>query len=108
MGESSKFEKSWTFELQSLFLQYAHQIFTIWSLYGQLSLDRPNINQRTCYNLPNSAFWGRLSMEIQPQNPEFRNNPENFHLCVIWKNNNNKDRGQSKLYVQYVWSIQRH
>ena len=21
-------------------------------------------------------------MESQPQNPEFRNNPENFHLCV--------------------------
>ena len=20
-------------------------------------------------------------MESQPQNPEFRNNPENFHLC---------------------------
>ena len=24
-------------------------------------------------------------MESQPQNPEFRNNPENFHLC-IWNN----------------------
>ena len=23
-------------------------------------------------------------MESQPQNPEFRNNPENFHPC-IWK-----------------------
>ena len=27
-------------------------------------------------------------MEIQPQNPEFRNNPYNFHLCyhvyVLW------------------------
>ena len=22
-------------------------------------------------------------MESQPQNPEFRNNPENFHQCVI-------------------------
>ena len=22
-------------------------------------------------------------MEIQPQNPEFGNNPENFHLCII-------------------------
>ena len=21
-------------------------------------------------------------MESQPQNPEFKNNPENFHLCV--------------------------
>ena len=22
-------------------------------------------------------------MEIQPQNPEFRNDPENFHSCVV-------------------------
>ena len=22
-------------------------------------------------------------MESQPQNPEFRSNPENFHLCVV-------------------------
>ena len=22
-------------------------------------------------------------MESQPQNPEFRNNPENFHPCVL-------------------------
>ena len=24
-------------------------------------------------------------MESQPQNPEFRNNPENFHPCRMWK-----------------------
>ena len=24
-------------------------------------------------------------MESQPQNPEFRNNPENFHPCVCCK-----------------------
>ena len=23
-------------------------------------------------------------MESRPQNPEFRNNPENFHSCVIY------------------------
>ena len=22
-------------------------------------------------------------MESQPQNPEFRNNPENFHPCIV-------------------------
>ena len=43
---------------------------------------RQNINQRTYYNLPNSVFWCWLSMESQPQNPEFRNNPENFHPCI--------------------------
>ena len=26
-------------------------------------------------------------MESQPQNPEFRNNPENFHPCKYIKNN---------------------
>ena len=23
-------------------------------------------------------------MESQPQNPELRNNPENFHPCTLW------------------------
>ena len=27
-------------------------------------------------------------MESQPQNPEFRNNPENFHLCLCDKYQN--------------------
>ena len=26
-----------------------------------------------------------LSMESQPQNPEFRNSPENFHPCFLLK-----------------------
>ena len=25
-------------------------------------------------------------MESQPQNPEFRNNPENFHTCITVSN----------------------
>ena len=25
-------------------------------------------------------------MESQPQNPEFRNNPENFHPCITVQN----------------------
>ena len=32
------------------------------------------------YNLLNSAFW--VSVESQPQNPELRNNPENFYPCI--------------------------
>ena len=46
-----------------------------------MSLDRLKINQRSYYGLLNSAFWGWLSVESQPQNPEFRNNRENFHPC---------------------------
>ena len=29
-------------------------------------------------------------MESQPQNPEIRNNPENFHPCTHTKNKKNK------------------
>ena len=47
-----------------------------------MCLDNLKIKQRCFYNLPNSAFWGRLSMESQPQHPEFRNNPENFHPWI--------------------------
>ena len=47
-----------------------------------MCLDNLKINQRSYYNLPYSAFWGWLSTESQPQNPEFRINPENFHPWV--------------------------
>ena len=32
-------------------------------------------------------------MESQPQNPEFRNNPETFHLCDVysWHYGTNKE-----------------
>ena len=46
-----------------------------------MCLDNLKTNQRSDYNLPDLAFWGSLSMESQPQNPEFRINPENFHPC---------------------------
>ena len=48
-----------------------------------LCLENLKPNKRRYYNLPNSAFWGWLSTESQPQNPEFRINPENFHQCII-------------------------
>ena len=65
---------------------YAYTVSTISSLNGQLSSDRLYINKKTYYNSSNSAFWGWLSMESQPQNTEFRNNPENLHPCSssIW------------------------
>ena len=37
---------------------------------GQWSLDKLKINQRSYYNLLNSAFWGWLPMESKSQNPE--------------------------------------
>ena len=40
-----------------------------------MSLDRLKINQKSYNDLPNSAFGGWLSVESQPQNPEFRNDP---------------------------------
>ena len=49
----------------------------------KLSLDYLKISQRSYYNLPNSAFCGRLSVESRPQNPEFRNNPEIFHPFIF-------------------------
>ena len=46
-----------------------------------LCLDDLKTNQKSYNNLLNSAFWGWLSMESQPKNPEFRTNAENFHPC---------------------------
>ena len=82
MGESFKFPKSWSFEIQVLKLVVCQQIINNFKLNGQMSLDRLKINHRSYYDLLNSAFWGWLSVESQPQNPEFRNNPENFHQCI--------------------------
>ena len=47
-----------------------------------MCLANQKTNQRIYYEIPNSAFWGWLSMESQPQNPEFRITPENFHPCI--------------------------
>ena len=81
----SKFPKSWTFETPILKLAVCplniHNLKFKWSIV--IRQTEYKINQRTYYYLPNSAFWGWLSMESQPQNPEFRNNPENFHPCIF-------------------------
>ena len=80
MGESSKFSKSWTLEYQNLKLALCLQMIKNSRLNGQIPLyDRLKLNQKSYYYLQNSAFWGWLSLESQPQNPEFRNNSENFH-----------------------------
>ena len=31
-------------------------------------------------------------MESQPQNPDFRNNPENFHSCIMTKRSFQRDK----------------
>ena len=77
MGESSKFPKSWTSENQNLKI-VCLQIVKTSKYNGQTSLDK--LNQKSNYYLQNSAFWDGLSS--QPQNSEFRNNPENFHPCT--------------------------
>ena len=82
MGESSIFTKSWTFELQILKHVVCLKIIINFMLNGQLSIDELKINQRSYNNLPNSAFWGWLSMESQHQNPELRNNAETFTKCL--------------------------
>ena len=79
MGESSKFPKSWTFEIQTLKQTVYLQNNSNFTLKWSVVLTHTEIDQRSYYSLLNSAFWGWLSMESQPQNPEFRNNPENFH-----------------------------
>ena len=52
------------------------------SLNGYLCLDYLKTSQKCYYYLPNSAFWGWLSMESQPQNPEFKINSENLTHAV--------------------------
>ena len=87
MGGSSKFPKSWSFwksNLKTCSMPININNFKFkWSV---LSLDKLKLNQRSHNNLPNSGFWGWLSVESQPQNPEFRINPESFHpfYCFDW------------------------
>ena len=53
---------------------YAYKVLTISRLNGKLPKDELKINHRSYLNLSNSV-------ESQPQNPEIRNNPENFYPC---------------------------
>ena len=66
-----------------------------------MSLDRLKINQKS-YNLPNSAFWGWPSVERQPQNPEFRNNPENFHPCRHFISSSSIQTN-AFVYINKIW-----
>ena len=76
-----------------------------------MCLDKLKMNQRSYYNLLNSAFWGWLSMESQPQNPEFRINPENLHPC--FSDVNNKDLhmhivSSAHLLFTFLWTLILH
>ena len=44
-----------------------------------------NLGKMPMYMLsvPQSIQHFEADLESQPQNPEFRNNPENFHTCVF-------------------------
>ena len=60
MGESSKFLKSWTLEIQifkptNIYNFMFEWLIVFWYL---------KINQKRYYNLPNSAFWGWLLLSI--------------------------------------------
>ena len=68
-----------------------------------MSLYRLKINKRSYYDLPNSAFWGWLSMESWPQNLEFRNEPETFHPCV-WQYPE-IDRFSWKVSLDFLWKV---
>ena len=72
MGESSKRPKSWTFEISILKLAVCllniHNFKIKWSIV----LRRTENKSEKLIQPPNSAFWGWLSVESHPQNPEFR------------------------------------
>ena len=102
MGESSKFPKSWTLENQNLKLTVFVQIIKNSKFNIQIPLDKLKLNQKSYSYLQNSGVWGWLSMESQPQNPEFRNNPENFHPCTQWLAKNSMD---SPCRQQRLWSL---
>ena len=79
MCESSKFTKSWLTEIQILKLAICLQILIIFKFKSSIVFKlTENRSGKLRYNQPNSAFWGWLSKESQPQNPVFRNNPESF------------------------------
>ena len=73
---------------------HAYKISTFFSLNGKLTLVILKVNEKCYYNLPNSAFLGRLSLKSQPQNPEFRNNPENLFDYLPPINNLSVIKGQ--------------
>ena len=73
-GESSKFLKSWTLKnLKSLKMAVCPQSIKNSKFNVQIPLDKLKLTQKSYYYLQNSPF-----LESRPQNPEFRNNPENF------------------------------
>ena len=56
MGENSKFPKSWFFKTSILKFAVCPLNIHNFKFKWSMSLDRLKINQRSCYDLPNSAF----------------------------------------------------
>ena len=51
---------------------------------GQIPLDKLKLNQKSYYTCRIQHFEHQISMESQPQNPEFRSNPENFNQWTYY------------------------
>ena len=81
MGESSKFPKSWTFEISIVKLAVwplnIHNFKIKWSI----GLGQTENKSEKRYSILR-PWW--LSVECHLQNPEFRNNPENFHPWIMY------------------------
>ena len=79
------YHKILNFRDSNLKLAVSLQILTILSLNVQMSSNKLKITQENYHNLPNLGFRGirpdKMSFELDFQNPEYRNNPENFYLC---------------------------
>ena len=51
--------------------------------------------------LPNQDLY--ISIESQSQNPEFRNNPESFHPCIVYVFIISKNRAQNLRYYKHCF-----
>ena len=71
----------WKFKISKI-LKFRNSNFKTCRMPTEMNNFKLKTNQRSYFNMHNSGFWGWLSIESQPQNPEFRINPETFHPCT--------------------------